>query len=276
MPAKARPQIDTASSPPHSCVGKGGCSYLRALAKLELLAGFDSTARLYERSALRCQTQGCWAATRRQETTTEIAPTAVVPIPLKPASPAARVIVPSAETVPFDRSALVDRVSDMAGNFVERRALKLESLAGAGDPLGYIFNYWRQLRVGTECTLSNIDTVHLERAGVIGNMHVINVSDADPDSFRFELSGYAVPLVPYEKPRAFPIAIYAHTTLSDYNTSRLTAMPRLHRVRCLLDGVNHHYTRLVLPFLDARGAVSRLVVVIRQEPGNGVGLDTGQ
>ena len=39
------------------------------------------------------------------------------------------------------------------------------------------------------------------------------------------------------------------------------------RIRCRLGDTSHHYTRLILPFLDERGSVIRLLVAIRQEPG---------
>jgi hypothetical protein len=36
--------------------------------------------------------------------------------------------------------------------------------------------------------------------------------------------------------------------------------------------VGHHYTRLILPFMDARNRASHLAVAIEQEPGDGVKL----
>jgi hypothetical protein len=101
------------------------------------------------------------------------------------------------------------------------------------------------------------------------------VSSGDPDDFRFDLAGYAVPMGYYEKPRAFPIKIYADATLRDYNTARLTAAPRVHRVRCRLDGINHHYTRLMLPLLNSDGRVGNLLVAIRLEPGEGIRMEPG-
>jgi len=263
-------------SKPVACVAKGGCSYLRTLARLELLAGFDRTAHLYEQGAARCKTEGCWAA-HQGETATSAAASDRSPVPLKTiAAP----VKPSAlwqptgvvDAIPFDRSTLVDRVSDAAGNYVERRELKLEGLTDRTDPLGYIFNYWRQLNAGTECKLSNIDTVHLERSGIIGKLHIVDVSSPDPADFHFELFGYAVPVGQYKTPRAHPVDIWVDSLLRDYNTIRLTGTPRLCRVRTRLADVAYHYTRLLLPFLDSRGDVSSLVVAIRQEPGDGVNL----
>jgi hypothetical protein len=261
-----------------TCVADGGCSYLRALSTIEHLAGFEHTARSYASAAARCQRNGCWAATANGGAVGGAALHASAPIPLYSARKPALYTPPIervAQTIPFVRSRLLDFVSDSAGNYIERRPLKLDTLPGRNDPLGYLYQYWRGLRSETGCQFSNIDTVHLVRAGIIGKLHIIDVADSDPGEFRFELSGYAVPLSRYEKPRAFPIGIYADTTLRDYNTVRLTGVPGLHRIRCRLGDTSHHYTRLILPFLDESGSVIRLLVAIRQEPGNGRKVEAG-
>jgi hypothetical protein len=261
---------------PVTCVADGGCSYLRALSTIEHIAGFEHTARNYAAAAARCQRNGCWAASAHG--THGVALHAASPIPLHAARKAA-IYTPAldrmAQTIPFVRSRLLDVVTDGSGNYIERRPVKLGTLPEKDDPLGYLYQYWRGLRSETGCQFSNIDTVHLVRAGIIGKLHIIDVADSDPGEFRFELSGYAVPLSRYEKPRAFPIGIYADTTLRDYNTVRLTGVPALHRIRCRLGDTSHHYTRLILPFLDDAGSVIRLLVAIRQEPGNGRKVEAG-
>jgi hypothetical protein len=261
---------------PVTCVADGGCSYLRALSTIEHIAGFEHTARNYAAAAARCQRNGCWAASAHG--THGVALHAASPIPLHAARKAA-IYTPAldrmAQTIPFVRSRLLDVVTDGSGNYIERRPVKLNTLPEKDDPLGYLYQYWRGLRSETGCQFSNIDTVHLVRAGIIGKLHIIDVADSDPGEFRFELSGYAVPLSRYEKPRAFPIGIYADTTLRDYNTVRLTGVPALHRIRCRLGDTSHHYTRLILPFLDDAGSVIRLLVAIRQEPGNGRKVEAG-
>ncbi len=255
-----------------ACIGKGGCSYLRALATIEKLAGFEHTARSYARAAARCQAEGCWA----ERTAAMTGPEAAAPITLKVVARGTGARLCSehlAETIPLTRHIGQEAVSDAAGNYVARRALKLESLAEGDDALGSLFRYWRQLRVATECMLSNIDTVQLERAGIIGKLHIVDVSSGDPECFRFELFGYAVPLSRFEMLRAVPNALYARSTMKDYNNARLAAAPRLDRLRSRIDGVSYHYTRLILPFVDAGDTVDRLLVGIRQEPGDGMKLE---
>jgi len=85
--------------------------------------------------------------------------------------------------------------------------------------LGYLYQYWRGLRSETGCQFSNIDTVHLVRAGIIGKLHIIDVADSDPGEFRFKLFGYAVPLGRYEKPRSHPVAVPALSIVYRYPTT---------------------------------------------------------
>ena len=261
-----------------ACVAAEGCSYLRALSTIEHIAGFEHSAQAYAAAAERCQEQGCWAATKADAGGAPAGASA--PIQLKsfyraPPSAGATAAVPNrtAETVPFVRSDLIDTVADAAGNYVERRTLKLESLPPRGDPLGTLYSYWSDLRSAGACRFSDIDTVQLARAEIIGKLHVVDVASSDPHNFRFDLFGYAVPIGRYEAPCAHPVAIWADSLMRDYNTVRVTAGPRLHRMRCRLGEVNHHYTRLILPFHDKRRRVTRLLVAIREEPGNGMRVE---
>jgi hypothetical protein len=65
----------------------------------------------------------------------------------------------------------------------------------------------------TRCELSNVDTVHLMRAGIIGDLHIVDIESADPDDLRFELTGYHVPLNSDKKPPHFHLAICADSVL---------------------------------------------------------------
>ena len=255
-----------------ACDMDGGCHYLRDLSRLERLIGCEPTAKFYERVADRCPQGGCWALLLHLR---EIAmpPAARRPrFPLKATRPAPKAKVSAAkgrvaEVIPFVRSDVADVVTDSEGNFVERRGLKVGSLDPT-EPLGYMYDYWRWLRGMTGCQLSNIDTMHLIRAGIIGKLHIVDVKSADPEDFRFELFGYIVPLGAHEKPRQFPYAVYTDSVLRDYNTARLTAAPRLQHVRTQLDSAYYNYRRLILPLFNKRRRVSRLLVAVEMEPGN--------
>ncbi|HXZ00218.1 MAG TPA: hypothetical protein VEI03_09470 [Stellaceae bacterium] len=264
----ARPEI--------ACAETESCSYLRALSTIEHIAGFEHTARNYAAAASHCREQGCRAVSMPDAGTPSASPTPI-PIPVKAASrpPRLTAFAREAQTIPFIRSNLIDITSDHDGNYVERRALKLNSLPTRGDPLSSLYRYWGDLRAAGACQFSSIDTVPLTRAGIIGKLHVVDVSSGDPEEFRYELFGYDVPIGRYEAPRAYPVAIMADSVMRDYNTVRLTAVPRLHRMRCGIGGTTHHYTRLILPFLDKRAQVTRLLVAIREEAGNGVAVEPG-
>jgi hypothetical protein len=282
MAAKAPLSIAPAGGPAQPevvCSAGDGCSYLRTLATIERIAGFEHSARRYAEAAARCRAQGCTArAGKAAKAAAVVAAAEAVPMKLVAGSQSfAR--FPRSEgagkPIPFTRSAFIDILSDADGNFVERRQLKLQTLPATGDPLGYLYRYWLGLRSAGALRFSSIDTVHLARAGVIGSMHVVDVSSGDPNDFRFELFGYAVPITRPEGPRALPVQIYADTTMRDYNTVRLTGVPQLHRMHCRLGDTMHHYTRLILPFMDERDSVDRLCVVIRQERGNSMKVETG-
>jgi len=259
------------------CVAAEGCSYLRALSTIEHIAGFEHTARNYAAAASRCREQGCWAArqTEQQASATEASSPIQFKAHYRP-PPRIASLGQDAITLPFDRSNLLDVISDAQGNHIERRSLKFSTLpARGGDPLGSLYHYWSDLRAANACRFSSIDTVQLARAGVIGKLHIVDVSSGDPQDFRFDLFGYNLPIGRYfESPRAHPVGIWADGLMRDYNTVRLTAAPRLHRIRCRLGDTSHHYTRLILPFLDKGGRVTRLLVAIREEAGNGVKLET--
>jgi hypothetical protein len=254
------------------CNVDGGCRYLSELSKLERLIGCDATAKFYEKMADRCAQQGCWALLLHLGEVARPERRPPSRFPSRAQQPRSKGKVAggkrrSAEVTPLVRSDVADIVSDDAGNFVERRLLKINTLDPT-QPVGYLYDYWRWLSTTTRCQLSNIDTVHLMRAGIVGNLHVVDVESSDPDDFRFELTGYQIPLQLCEKPRDFPSPIYAASVLHDYNTARLTAAPRLQRVRMRLGRVFHHYTRLILPLYDSRLRVSRLLVGVHQEPDN--------
>lgn len=257
--------------PQRGCADGGCCRRLQALARIEEIAGFAHAARVYAAQAARCRSDGCCVA--HSGTFGEgVFSATMVPLSTRqharpsPGSSQSR----AGDLIQFDRAASVDIVSDQAGNYVERRSLKLETLSARGDPLGYLYSYWRGLLAASACLFTNIDTVHLDRAGIIGKMHVVDVSSSDPADFRFELFGYAVPVGQYKTPRAHPVGIWTDSLLRDYNTVRITGMPRLHRMRARLNKVNFHYTRLILPFLNRESRVDRLAVMIRQEPGDGL------
>lgn len=262
------------ATPEVACTAGDGCSYLQALSTIERIAGFEHAARRYAAAAVRCRAEGCPGDAPKAKAP---AVTAVAALPLKVVAGArsfgVRTSGAGAGTpIPFSRTDRIDALSDGEGNFIERRPLKPDALPVTADGLGYLYRYWAGLRGAGALQFSSIDTVHLTRAGVIGSMHVVDVSGGDPDDFRFDLVGYTVPIGRYEKPRALPVSIYAQSTMLDYNTVRMTAAPRLHHVRCHLDRTSYHYTRLILPFLDADGLVDRLLVAIRKEPGDGTKL----
>jgi hypothetical protein len=254
------------------CRVDGGCLYWQTLAAVERILGSPQTATFYAEVANRCVSDGCWGLLLHVGKVG--APEVRHPVRL----PTRAVRLPWSGTVhrnrtviPFARPEVGDVISDEEGNYVEQCGLRADGVKVIAS-LSYLSQYWRLLRATTRCRLKNIDMIHFIRAGVIGKLHIVDVSSSNPDDFRFELAGYQVPVGDYEKPRAFPVKIYADTILRNYNTVRMTAVPRVQRIRGRLAGRICHYTRLILPFFGERGHVSHLAVAIHREPGDGAEL----
>lgn len=257
------------------CDQDGGCRYLRSLSRIEELAGFTRTAQFLADTVQECDRRHCPGGGA------SIAPVGaddpiVLPLTATPESGGRGHLASAsaAAPIPLSRSSVIDIASDALGNRLEQRQLKLDGL----DPdssLGQLHDYWQWLRSVTACGLGNIDTAQLARAGVIGRLHLLDVSSGDPEEFQVMLFGYAIPLPRCDRPRALPVAIYADQILRDYNTVRLLARPRLHRVRARLGDKAYHYTRLILPFMGRRGEVTHLAVAIHREPGDGATVAAG-
>jgi hypothetical protein len=252
----------------------GICRYLDTISKLERLTGFDLTADVFATAAVKCPRQGCrfeplcrTPATGREPC--HPAPDGVTAATFSSPPRGVRPAWGGTEPVAFARSAAIDMTTDDQGNRVERRSLKFD-LLNAASSLGHFFQYWQWLRGATTCGLSDLDVTQVMRAGIIGRLHVVDVRSSDPGDFCFDLTGYAIPLQGPRVMRAHQFAIYADTTLSDYNTVRLTGAPRLQRIRAHLGSVGYHYTRLILPLLDKRRLVSHLAVAIERERGDGL------
>jgi hypothetical protein len=259
-----------------SAGNRGTCRYLDTVSTLERLTGVGFTAEVFATAAIECPRQGCRVEPlcRARDTGHEPrhpTPGSVTAATFSPPPGGYRPAWGGADPVAFTRSAMIDVITDDQGNCVERRTLKFDVLRAASS-LGHFFQYWQWLRGATACRLSDLDVTQLMRAGIIGRLHVVDVRSSDPGDFRFELAGDLLPFKAPPGPSTLPVAIYADTTMRDYNTVRLTGGPRLQRIRARLENMGYHYTRLILPFLDKSHRVSHLAVAIEQEPGDGMRL----
>lgn len=250
------------------------CRYVTAVSTLERLAGFEKSAGFFAAVARRCAEAGCWAKEEQVRPPKSPNPPTVISFQTKltrsvPAARAGQDGWTGAQAIPLSRSKAIDIISDGAGNRVERRMLGFDSLERQ-EPLGYLYEYWLWLRNSTSCRFSDLDTAHVMRSGIIGSLHIADVAGADPRDFRYELFGYAIPHAPCDGPSSAPVTIYGEQLIRDYTTVRVTAAPRLQRVRGQIGGMTCHYTRLILPFMDEHRRVSRLAIAVQREVGDGV------
>ncbi len=247
------------------------CRFIRTVAALERLTGRALTADLLARKAAECARHRCLFAGRCQASAAPAEARPPIPLSAKgcAAGPRSSRIVASGEKLPFSRCAGLDVLADKQGNHFERRLLPLDRVDET-PALAAFFRYWQWLRSVTPCRLRDIDVAHLMRAGLIGTLHIADVVSADPQEFSYELIGHAIPMTIPTHISRHPVGICADATMRDYNTARLTAAPRLQRIRAWMDGVGYHYTRLILPFMNGGQRVSHLAVAIHREPGDAI------
>jgi len=166
------------------------CRVLETVSKLERLTGFDLTADVFATAARECERPACRferlcrAIVARQEPY-HPASDPVTAVAFSPPPGGHRPAWGGAEPVTFTRSAAIDVIADDQGNRVERRALKLGVLKGTSSSLDHFFQYWQWLRGATACRLADLDVTQVMRAGIIGRLHVVDVSSSDPGDFRF-------------------------------------------------------------------------------------------
>lgn len=106
--------------------------------------------------------------------------------------------------------------------------------------------------------------------GMLGFVHVIDVSSENPENFNVQVYGSRVTFYNGQnlsglKIGSFPIPIYRESVATDYNTVRMTGVPAYHRVIATVDGSRRHYTRLLLPFSTDGNRPDRLLVGVRTD-----------
>lgn len=115
-----------------------------------------------------------------------------------------------------------------------------------------------------------LDPDIVEKCGLLGFVHTVDVSLADPMNYWFRAWAASVRLSssrPLLGSRLgdFPARAYREAVARDYYTAATTGSWRLQLVRASVTGATRAYQRLSLPILGASGHVDRLVVAVRYE-----------
>lgn len=263
---------------------------LHTIAELEKLLGFGAGARVIGRAIQRChqssgQCASHYACMERLAVGDRMgAKLAVLPQAGACAAGAARPVAPAVPRRPASIIQLRDaaparRITDDAGNFIDRRVIRTDVIRQRGDSIADLLDYWSALKGGGRIpAFADIDPVRLAQLGLLGRLHVLNAENPDPALMRFDLYGNKVPL---DRGRIYtglavgdhPVRIQAQTVAADYDIVRKTAEPHYFRISKQLGGIGYRYSRLILPFSFRGGRVDRLLVAVRPEPDDGLPLD---
>jgi len=157
-------------------------------------------------------------------------------------------------------------------DWIERETLDPEAL-DEQEPLGCLYQYW----LGCKRTSGGVpsrDAINphvLHDCKLLGYAHVVDVSADDPLEFTFRLFGTSVTLDDSRnyagtKVGDYPVAPYREAVAKDYLTVKITAWPRLQRVRASVNYSRRSYQRLILPFSGGDSKPDRLLVAVRYEP----------
>ncbi|MEQ8251376.1 MAG: PAS domain-containing protein [Oceanibaculum nanhaiense] len=175
-----------------------------------------------------------------------------------------------------NRSARPATAEDDRGNFIYRMPMSLNEVS-TSDSLGMenLFQIWQQAqrsmgRPQSIPLLSDMDPKMIADIGMLGFVHVIDVSSENPENFNVQVYGSRVTFYNGQnlsglKIGSFPIPIYRESVATDYNTVRMTGVPAYHRVIATVDGSRRHYTRLLLPFSTDGNRPDRLLVGVRTD-----------
>ena len=161
---------------------------------------------------------------------------------------------------------------DENGNFIYRMPMPLDEVSHS-DSFGmeHLLRLWRTSQQQSKNPLPLLSSINPEtftEIGMLGYVHVIDVSPAGPHDFSVQVYGSRVTLHNGQNLSGMPlgdlpISIYRDAVATDYNTARMTGMPYYHRVVATIDDSRRHYTRLILPFSTDGMRPDRLLVGVR-------------
>ncbi|HUA52784.1 MAG TPA: PAS domain-containing protein [Candidatus Sulfotelmatobacter sp.] len=158
-------------------------------------------------------------------------------------------------------------------DWIDRTTLDPEAALGDASPLGRLYGYWLAIKreTGIMPPRKAIDPIVLHDCNLMGYAHVVDVSADDPNEFTFRIFGSNVTLDSGKnfagtKVGDYPVPQYRDAVANDYLTVKMTAWPRLQRVRASINFSRRSYQRLILPFSGSDGKTERLLVAVLYEP----------
>lgn len=137
------------------------------------------------------------------------------------------------------------------------------------DALLGLFEYW--LRLKGERMAPNdtdVDPLDITALGLMGRVHIANVSSDAPSGYYFQTYGSRVPFDEGTDYTGFRIAdhniaLMAELVAFDYFTAKRAVKPAYHHIGGRLRGNDLGYKRLILPLASANDGINHLLVGVQ-------------
>jgi hypothetical protein len=130
--------------------------------------------------------------------------------------------------------------------------------------------YWQSLSPdGLVPRPADIDPVKLKR--LLGWIHKVDTSDADPSNYFFRLFGSNVSLEQFDSFKGlrvsdYPSTPYRDAAMQDYHDVVVSGVPTYQQVLARVNYREYAYGRLLLPLAADRRRVTQLLVFIHERP----------
>jgi hypothetical protein len=144
------------------------------------------------------------------------------------------------------------------------------SISPADRRLAEALQYWNGLRKGQRLPArSEIDLFSLKP--LMGWMHVVDTSAANPEAYYYRLWGSRVGLDSGKDHTGMLLAeipwpLLRKAALSDYADVVATGHPAFHLVTHTIDYLRHSFARLLMPLATNGRRVDQLLILINERP----------
>lgn len=151
-----------------------------------------------------------------------------------------------------------ERLIEFGHDWSRRTEVAIQGLDRFDPELMKLFLVWKHARENSPASLPRREDLGpevLARIGMIGRIHMVDVSSMDPARFRYRLYGTTVAQMKSHDHTGlmlgdFPNRLHVSTLMEDYNTAKVTGVPLVQKVDAMFDFSRRDYKRLILPLVD--------------------------
>ena len=152
----------------------------------------------------------------------------------------------------------------------KRVRMDLAAISPADRRLAEALQYWNGLRKGKRLPARpEIDLFSLKP--LMGWMHVVDTSAANPEAYYYRLWGSRVGLDSGKDHTRMPLGeipwpLLRNAAITDYADVAATGHPAYHLVTHTIDYVRHSFARLLMPLATDGRRVDQLLILINERP----------